>query len=126
MKTYQTATDTGGRVFGFQIDNVYVSPTTCARILRSVDGVSDVRLRKIFTAWDETHVRFRYRDAECVVWEPHGDNSLYWIGQEKMAREPIDMSAVERAFEIYQPPIYRRIVGDVLTLRFLKRPVRRD
>jgi hypothetical protein len=125
MKTFHEVDDTTGKIVAFEIENVYISPSTVASVLSGVKGVSDVRRRRIFSVWDEVHVRFRYRDAECVVREPFGDNSRFWVGQEDVV-EAVDMSEIERAFIKHRPRLPRRIVGDILSLRFITRLFRRE
>ena len=124
MKTFPKV-DPSGQILSFEIENVYVSAATCARILDSVEGVSAVQKRRPFSAWDEVHVRFRFRGSDCVVWEPHGDNSRYWIGQPDGAHV-LDMSVVEQAFRNYVPPFHRRVIGDIVTLHFVKKLLGRD
>lgn len=125
MRTYPSQRESDGRVLGFEIENVYASLATIARILRGIDGVSDVRKRRPFTAFDEIHIRFSFRGVECFVWEPFGDNSRYWIGQHK---DPgaLDLALVEQAFKNYNPPIHRRLIGDIVTLHFVRRLFGRD
>jgi hypothetical protein len=48
-------------------------------------------------------------------------NSGYWIGPESTTAFEGDMAQVETAFENYLPPIHRAMLGDLLTLRFLRR-----
>jgi len=115
-----TIKDDNGRVMGFQIENIYVSPKTVARILEGIEGVSGVRKRRLFGPWEEIHVWFHFRGVECIVWEPFGDNSLYWIGQRETP-EPVDFSVVEQAFRDYVPPIHRKLIGDIVTLHFVRK-----
>ena len=125
MKTFPIADEKTGRLVGFEIENAYISPSTVASVLSGVNGVSEVRRRRAFGTWDEVHIRFRYRDAECVVWEPFGDNSRYWIGQKDSAK-PVDVGEIERAFIAYRPSLQRRIVGDIVSLRFITRLFNRE
>jgi hypothetical protein len=111
--------DERGQTVGFVIDNVYVSLSTVVRVLSHVDGVSDVRKRRLFSKWNEIHIWFRYKNQVCVVWEPHGDSSEYWIGQESPT--PVDLTDVDAAFRDYKPPIHRQLLGDILSLRVFKR-----
>lgn len=124
MKTFPVV-DENTRVVGFEIENAYIAPSTVASVLSSVSGVSEVRRRRPFSRWDDIHVRFRFRNAECVVEEPFGDNSRYWIGQQDTA-ERVDLRDVEKAFIAYRPSLERRIVGDILTFRFIRRFFRRE
>jgi hypothetical protein len=36
------------------------------------------------------------------------------------------MSVVEQAFKDYAPPIHRKIIGDIVTLRFVRKLLGRD
>jgi hypothetical protein len=109
----------GGRTVGFEIDNVYVGVRDVARVLAGVEGVRDVRMRRPFSMGDQHLVRFVYRDGDCMVLEPFSDNSRWWIGQEEVG-SPVDVSELEAAFREYRPTALRRLIGDILTLRFLK------
>ena len=77
-----------------------------ARLLESVEGVSDVRRWRPFRGWGEMRLRFSYRGVECVVWEPFGDNSRYWIGPEEKT-DAFDIGEIERAFREHRPAIWR-------------------
>jgi hypothetical protein len=73
--------------------------------------------RKLFSRWEEIHIWFIYLNRECVVIEPFGDNSRYWIGP-KNPEEEFDISRLEQAFKQYQPPPIVRLIGDLVTLNF--------
>jgi hypothetical protein len=105
------------RLIGFEIPSEFMTPGLVARILLSADGVSDVRPRRLLT-WSrgDVHVRFRYRDIEHIVWEPWGDNSSWWIGPENPDAPGADVSALERAFRMWRPPLWRRIGNAVARL----------
>ena len=120
MRTFSVIDDRRGRTIAFEIESAYISPSTVAQVLSAVDGVSEVKRRRPFSNWEEIHVRFRFRDAECVVWEPFGDNSRYWIGQQDVP-EPVDLSHIELTFKGYCPSLVRRIFGDIVTFRFITR-----
>jgi hypothetical protein len=95
MRTCPLVSDDGVSL-GFEIDaTVFLVPLV--RILERVDGVTDVRKRPLFGRWGEHRIRFRYRDAECVVLEPFGDNARYWVVPVD-PEGPIDMGELERAF----------------------------
>lgn len=105
-------------VEGFEIDNVYVAITGAVpRILKGVDGVSEIRKRRLFSRWDGIHVWFMYRGCECIVEEPFGDNSRYWIGSGDPAHR-IPMTDVENAFARYRPPFLVKVIGDLISLDF--------
>jgi hypothetical protein len=67
------------------------------RILESVDGVTQVR-RNWF---NENHFSFYFLGRECVVNEPFGDNSRYWIGPTELD-PPLDMRPVHEAFRKFR------------------------
>ncbi len=116
MHTYPHVSEATGETLGFEIELVYISLAAVARLLSSIEGVSDLRRRRPFTRFDEVHIRFQYKGTECVVWEPFGDNSRYWIGQRESS-PTVDMTELEKAFQDYSPPLIRTLVGDVLSLR---------
>lgn len=118
MRTYPIRD--GGKTIGFEIENAYVGARDVARLLAGVEGVRDVRTRRPFSIGDQHVVRFAYRDADCMVVEPFNDNSRWWIGQDE-AGQAVDVSELEAAFREYRPTALRRLVGDILTLRFLKK-----
>lgn len=116
MNTHPSVDEKSGCTFAFEIDNIYVSLAAVARILAAVPGVSDVRKRRPFSKWEEIHIWFRFADHDCVVWEPFGDNSRYWIGPQTPT-DIFDISPVEDAFKRYQPPILHRVLGNLLSVR---------
>ncbi len=116
MTTYPIHDPQSGRVVAFEIENVYIGVPTIARLLESVNGITQVRQRRWFRGPDDVHVLFWFRDQECMVWEPYGDSSRYWIGPQDPAPY-LDMGAVQEVFNRYQPSVFRRIVGDILSLR---------
>lgn len=83
--------------------------------------MTDVVQRRLFSRDSEAHVKFTYQGQPCIVWEPYGDSSRYWIGPESADVFAGDMAPVEKVFAGYRPPLHRTLVGDLLTLRFLKR-----
>src|SRR5437016_3983549 len=102
MKTYAYRRDDGS-LRGFEISNVWVSMLALKRILRSVQGVSDVR-RRFFS---DDRIEFVLHGETCVVHEPFGDNSRYWIGPANAGTSTLDIAPLHDAFEQYQNPISR-------------------
>lgn len=121
MKTFPLALESDGRLRAFEIENAYIGPPTIARVLRKTEGVTDVEQRRFFSTESEVHVKFKYQGYACIVWEPYGDNSRYWIGPESTTAFESNLAQVAMAFAEYRPPIYRSLIGDILTLRFLTR-----
>lgn len=118
MKTYSMFNEKGEQIPVFQIDNIYVSNSRVARILSQINGVSDLRVRKLFAKWEEIHIWFRYRDRNFVVWEPYGDNSRYWLGPNDDRDANVDIKEIQAAFETYKPPFVVKILGDLVSLNF--------
>lgn len=109
--------DSAGTTFAFEIDNVAITPSKAAAVLRSIDGVSDVKPRRIFRRPTDIHVRFRYGGVAFVVWEPYADSNRYWIGPQDDKQEHIEIGVVEAAFNRYSPPMIFRVLGNLLALR---------
>jgi GNAT superfamily N-acetyltransferase len=68
-----------------------------ARHLRGIPGVSNVRPRKLWVGPQDVHIRFTYRGQECIVWEPYGDNSRWWIGPDDTNSPSISLDELEHA-----------------------------
>jgi hypothetical protein len=120
MDTYPCMDEKTGLSVSFEIENVYVSPSMVAGVLSKVDGVANVKVRRLFSKWEDVHIWFRYKNVDCIVLEPFGDNSRFWIGP-KNAEEKFDVHDIENAFKDYKPPFFRRVLGDVMALRILRK-----
>lgn len=121
MKTFPVKNSLDGRLIAFEVENAYIGPSTVARLLRQVEGVSNVERRRPFSGSSDIHVRFKHGGHSCIVWEPYGDNSRYWIGPESPDTFPQDMRFVESVFDEYRPPMHRAVLGNLLSLRFFNR-----
>lgn len=130
MKTYPIIRKDGIREPIFEVENIYIASGTLGRLLAGVEGVTEVRPRKLFSKPRDIHVEFKYLRRPYVVWEPFGDNSRFWIGPADMVSSvapvppldsPNDISVLEDAFKCYRPPLHRAILGDVLTLRCVRK-----
>lgn len=120
METFVAAKD-GTCPIAFEIENIYVSRQTVARLLAKVNGVTGVHLRGRFGSSDDIRVEFKYLDRDYIVWESYGDNSRYWIGPKNPDENAGDIGNAENAFKLHHPPFYRQIIGDILSLRLFKR-----
>jgi hypothetical protein len=112
----------------FEIENVYIGPSAIAECLSGVDGVKNVQCREIFSRPNDVPVSFDFMGLPFAVWQPFGDNSRYWIGPADMIADhkdvpdiqnPKDLDRLEEAFTRYTPPFWRKITGDIITLRFV-------
>lgn len=106
-----------GRLFAFEIENIYIRPRKISALLATVDGVSNISLRKPFSSSSDVHLEFEYRGKDFMVWESYGDSSRYWIGPIQEG-EAVDISSLVKVFEGYQPSIMVKIFGDLITLNF--------
>jgi hypothetical protein len=135
MKTYPIFRKDGIREPIFEIENIYIASGAIVRLLAGVEGVTEVRPRKMFSKPRDIHVEFNYLRRPYVVWEPMGDNSRFWIGPADIVSgvgpvPPLDRQndifVLEDAFKRYRPPLHRAILGDVLTLQCLRKLVGLD
>jgi len=83
-----------GSLFAFEVTSTWVSFHSLFKVLRSVDGVTDVK-RNFF---NEDRASFNYGGEQWIVNEPFGDNSRYWIGPERGSKSSLDATAVHDAF----------------------------
>lgn len=95
MRTYPIK-EADGSLVAFEI-NAQVLGLRLARVLRSIDGVSDVRRRRWWVGSPDVHIRFLYLGREYMVWEPYGDNSRWWIGSEDTNAPHSSIVGLERA-----------------------------
>jgi hypothetical protein len=121
MKTFPSKSSTDGRLIAFEIENAYIGPAAAARLLEKADGVSAVQRRRPFSGSGDVHVRFKHHGQSCIVWEPYGDNSRYWIGPENAESFSGDIRDIEQVFSKYSPPVLRAVLGNLLSLRVFKR-----
>jgi hypothetical protein len=120
METVPAARNESGAL-AFEIENVYASPRAIARVLGGVEEVSEVSWRSRLRSSNDVRVEFKYQDRDYVVWEPFGDNNRYWIGPRNPAESAADIAKLEDAFKRYRPPLLRAVLGDLFTLKFLRR-----
>jgi hypothetical protein len=113
------------RPYAFEVDNCYISLGTISKLLATVDGVTNVQRKSRFGSPEDVRIEFNYQGYSYIVFEPWGDSSRYWIGPKISEENAGPVGDVERVFKRYHPPFYRTLVGDILTLRILKRIARR-
>lgn len=114
MKTYPIE-DEAGRLFAVEVDVAYCSVHGLARTIAATEGVTDTMVCKPFSGQGDVRARFRFQGEEFAVVEPFGDNSRYWIGPvSDTARW--DISPIEAQLKSYVPPLFRRVLGSLVTL----------
>lgn len=107
--------------FAFEIDNIYIGAKKIAALLGKVDGVSEIRLRKMFSLPDDIHIEFKYAGEDFMVLEPYADSSRYWIGPKDDKNRNIPISVIEAVFKEYQPSPAIKLIGDLLSLNIFSR-----
>lgn len=105
-----------GRLYAVEIDMWYAGLHTLAHLIGSVTDVSDVRVRKPFSQSGDTRATFRFQGTDFLIIEPWGDSNEYWIGPANEGVEVPDISPIEQCLKEYEPPIYRKVMGDLFTL----------
>ena len=93
MKTYPIIRDDGS-LRGCELGNTFVSLRRISEILRMTDGVTGVRP----TAGSDDRLMFEFDGETCVVHEPFGDNSRYWIGPAFPQTSTLDMLPICQSF----------------------------
>jgi hypothetical protein len=97
MKTYPIYGE-NGQLKGFEITSAWIRFGPLLRILRSVDGVTDVS-RQWF---NDDRASFKFYGRDAVINEPWGDNSCYWVGLKNPDEDKeIDISPIHEAFKRY-------------------------
>jgi len=97
MKTFQYTRDNGS-LRGFEIRNTFISLLQIMRILGRINGVTDVK--RNFGSDDR--VLFLFNGESCVVNEPFGDNSRYWIGPAFPGESTLRIEPLHHAFAAYE------------------------
>jgi hypothetical protein len=67
------------RLRGFEVENLWLSRRSVARIVQSIPGVRLIRANSSWFGRDD-FCEFELNDVRFVAEEPFGDNSRYWIG----------------------------------------------
>lgn len=124
LKTYPIHANGGGRAYAFEVENIYLSVATAARLLAEVEGVVDVKRRRALSRSSDVHMVFKYCGRPYMIWEPYGDSSRYWVGPQENAGGAGDIAALEAVFKRYRPPLHRALLGEVLSLRWIARFLR--
>ena len=106
MKTFPAYDAAKGALVSFDVEVPDVSLKRIEAMLRDLPRVTGVR-RKPWFSGDEFRITFDYDGRGCVVWEPFGDNSRYFIGQIE-GPDPIDLAEIESRFRD-EPPAPRYV-----------------
>ena len=91
--------DQEGRVFAFEVKNFLLARSTACNIASKIPGVQILK-RPRFLSWfrdEDEFCEFELDGIRFVVWEPFGDNDVYWIGP-KPPRWVPQIATVREAF----------------------------
>ena len=105
MKTHPISRPDGS-LLAFEITSAWVTIRPLYRTLRSVPEVSEVK-RNLF---NDDRMTFTFQGEPCVVNEPWGDSSRYWIGPLDAHSSILDMTPLHRAFQAYRSPVVRLLM----------------
>ena len=119
MKTYPISNENGVQV-AFEIENVYINCKSIAKLLHELSDIKSIKMQKLFTN-TEYRIEFVYKGIDCVVWEPFGDNSRYWIGPRSPEKDKVDIQKIQTLFDSYRPNSLRKFLGDLLSFNFVQR-----
>jgi hypothetical protein len=95
-----------GSLLAFEVTSAWVTFRPLYKTLRSVPGVSDIK-RNLF---NDDRITFTFQGESCVVNEPWGDSSCYWIGPLDAQSSKLDMTPLHRAFQAYRSPVARLLM----------------
>ncbi|MGH7767194.1 MAG: hypothetical protein ACREQP_07040 [Candidatus Binatia bacterium] len=88
---------------GFEITSTWITFRPLYKILRSVEAISEVK-RNWF---NDNRITFKFRGEPCIIYEPWGDSSRYWVGPENAGSSTLDITSIHQAFQRYRSPIAR-------------------
>lgn len=98
MRTYPLLKDDGS-LHAFEITSAWIRFAPLFKVLNSVQAVSEVKRQR----FNDDRVTFKFHGFDCVVYEPWGDNSRYWVGfANPEAHNDIDISPIHEAFKEYK------------------------
>lgn len=120
MKTFPVRS-ASGRSRAFEIENIYLSMRQLRRLIGEADRVHNVRVPGRREQREGVRLEFDYDGEPYMIWEPYADNSRFWIGPraEPTGEESPGIRALELRLENYRVPILWRLLGDLLSLKFL-------
>ena len=87
-----------GSLRGFEVTSAWITFRPLFKILRSVDGITNVRRNST----SDDRILFEFRGHPGVVNEPWGDNSCYWVGLDPDMGAEVDIAPILEAFERYR------------------------
>ncbi|RLE27688.1 MAG: hypothetical protein DRJ65_02105 [Acidobacteria bacterium] len=89
-----------GSIHGFEISSLWVTFGPLYRLLRSLEGVSDIKRDQ----FDDYRITFTLHGEPMAIWESYGDSSRYMVVPIDEYNEP-NLDTLHDAFRNHQGPI---------------------
>jgi len=109
---------------GFFLEMIFINKRTLIKVLESIPFAKIIRVYRTIPFKTEIHVEFKCHDISCVVEEPYGDNSLWWIGlTDKTSFDDTGSNIIrelKNVFINYQLSLSKRLFGYIFTFGFLR------
>ena len=118
MNTVILAIDQG-KIYSFSFENAYVTLGITRNILMNNPEISNIKLFRWSLTSGDKRITFRFRDIDYVIYEPFGDNSDYFVEPVDSKLGEVDLTDIQLLFEEYKPPILLKLVGDIISLKFI-------
>ena len=99
MKTWPQYRDDGSLV-AFEITSSWVTFRPLFKILRSVDGVTNIQRNR----FDDHRITFQMHGEPIAIWEPWGDNSRYLVAPTN-DESTINLESLHESFKRHKRPI---------------------
>jgi len=99
MKTWPQYREDGS-LAGFEINSSWVTFRPLFKILRSVDGVTNIQRNR----FDDHRITFQIHGEPIVIWEPWGDSSRYLVVPTD-DESAVNLDSLRKAFEQHKGPI---------------------
>jgi len=99
MKTWPQYREDGS-LAGFEITSTWVTFRPLFKILRSVDGVTDIQRNR----FDDHRITFQMHGEPIAIWEPWGDNSRYLVAPTN-DESVINLDSLHESFKRHNEPI---------------------
>lgn len=96
MRIYDLKDDQGD-VFAFQVGIPILRPWIIIRAIKSIPSVEIVKTHISFS-FEEVCWVFNVNGVQFEVFEPFGDNSMYWVGPSHGLISPDNIKLVREAF----------------------------
>jgi len=118
MKVYDLK-DTEGRVFAFEVDNLFLGRRSACRVVRAIAGARIVREQRPLSWRHDEFCEFEVEGITFVISEDWGDSSRYWIGPIPPRAVP-EIDQVRAAFLRKSTAVRATVLVSILVLAVLR------